>query len=53
MGLSRLTTLATLTVVALTSLLLYPVAAKVRRRSKGDRFDGIKVVADPNDAKFE
>jgi len=48
-----LTTLATLIVVILTSLLLYPLAAKVHRRSKGDRFDGIKVVADPKDAKFE
>ena len=47
------TTLATLIVVILASLLLYPIVAKVRRRSKSDRFDGIKVVADPKDAKFE
>jgi hypothetical protein len=48
-----LMTFATVIVVILTSLLLYSIAAKVHRRSKGHRFDGIKVVADPKDAKFE
>lgn len=35
------------------SALLYPLLVKIRRRSQTSRPDGILVVSDPPDAKFE
>jgi hypothetical protein len=43
---------ATLAVV-LASVLLYPVFAKLRRRSRQSRPDGIQVLSNPPDPKFE
>jgi hypothetical protein len=48
-----LTSWATTLAVVLVSALLYPVAIRIRRRAKGDRFYGIKELANPEDAKFQ
>jgi len=44
---------ATVMAVILTSVLLYSITIRVRRRAKGDRFDGITVLADPENGEFE
>lgn len=50
MGLSGLITACA---VVLGALLLYPLAFKIQRRSQEHRPDGIQVIFEPMNAKFE
>ncbi len=40
-------------VVVLASAMLYPVVVKLRRRNRESRPDGLKVLSDPENPKFE
>lgn len=44
---------AATTIVVLSSMLLYPILVKIRRRNQEPRPDGIKVLSDPKNPKFE